>query len=131
MSVDSAFKAVTLFAAGSGKFSGVVRGPWDSVLKPTIQGWDGWHAVGQLDQTWWHNGTSAIKREACPAAQAGAKLTSVPPGSVIVIEGVEYRCAEGGVVELSFQYPGTFEVTVTCWPYLDGSYTIENPPPAE
>lgn len=131
MSVDSVFKAVTLFTAESGKFSGVVHGPWDSVLKPTIQGWDGWHAVGELDQTWWHNGISAIQREACPAVRVGKTLTSVPAGSVIVIEGVEYSCNEGGVVELSFQFSGLYEVTVKCWPYLEGRYTFENPSPIE
>ncbi|MGG5142813.1 hypothetical protein [Alcaligenes ammonioxydans] len=101
------------------------------MIAPFLARWDGDHAPRALDDSWWFYGGQARKRQACPATVDGLTLRGVRPGSTITIEGQQYECAEGGDVELSFQYPGTYEITVTRWPYLDGSYTIENPPQPE
>lgn len=123
-------RTVSLFNH-EGRFHAVVSGPDMFVVQPTLQSWPGQWAEGQLDDSWWFYGGEARQRQACPVAVDGLVLRGVRPGSTITIEGQQYECVEGGDVELSFQYPGTYEITVTRWPYLDGRYTIENPPPAE
>lgn len=120
---------VSLFQ--DGRFCAVVSGSTDFVVLPTLANWEGQWAEGRYDETWWLRGGQALRRPACPVVTVGLTLRGVRPGSNITIEGQQYPCAEGGDVELSFQFPGTYEVTVTRWPYLDGRYTIENPPPAE
>ncbi len=122
-------KVVSLFRAG--RFLQRLEGPSALVIEPFLAQWDGDHAPGVLDETWWYYGGKARKRQTCPAVLDGLTLCGVRPGSVITIEGKQYECTEGGDVELSFQYPGTYEITVTRWPYLDGRYVVENPPPAE
>lgn len=122
-------EVVSLFK--NGRFQQTVSGPRQFVIEPTLLAWAGDWAPGALDGSWWFYGGEARKRQACPVTVDGLVLHGVRPGSTITIEGQQYECAEGGDVELSFQYPGTYEITVTRWPYLDGRYTIENPPPAE
>ena len=122
--------SVSLFMPGTGRFDGVVEGHPDYVLAPTVAAWSGGAAPGSLDDSWWFYG-QVRKRQPCPVAIEGLTLRGVRPGSAIKIEGQQYECTEGGDVELSFQYPGTYEITVTRWPYLDGRYVVENPPPAE
>lgn len=119
----------TLFREG--RYAGVVSGHPEHVVMPTVQAWGGDWAPGALDDSWWFYGGQARKRQACPATVDGMTLRGVRPGSIIIIEGQQYECAEGGDVELSFQYPGTYEITVTRWPYLEGRYIVENPSPSE
>ncbi len=120
---------VSLFK--DGQFSHVVAGPDEYVIKPTLAHWEGQWAEGSYDDSWWFYGGQARQRPACPVVAEGLVLRGVRPGSTVTIEGRQYDCAEGGDVELSFQFPGTYEVTVTRWPYLNGRYTVENPPPVE
>lgn len=123
MAVISLFK--------DGRFHHVVSGPDKYVIQPTLKHWDGGWAPGKLDASWWFYGGEARPRRVCPVSVEGLTLRDVRPGSVIMIEGRQYECPEGGDVELSFQHPGVYEITVSRWPYLDGSYTVENPPPTE
>lgn len=120
---------VSLFR--DGRFIQTLQGPPDLVIAPFLARWEGDHAPGALDDSWWFYGGQARQRPACPVVAEGLVLRGVRPGSTITIEGQQYECAEGGDVELSFQFSGTYEITVTRWPYLDGSYTIENPPQPE
>lgn len=122
-------QTVSLFK--DGRFHHLVSGPQEFVIVPILANWEGDHAFGAMDDSWWFYGGEARKRRACPALIEGLTLVGVRPGSVITIEGQQYECLEDGNVDLSFQYPGTYEVTVTRWPYLDGRYTVENPPPSE
>ncbi len=117
---------ISLFLGG--RYQYTVEGPVELAIQPTIDRWQGDWAPGALDDSWWLYGGQARKRRVCPAIVDGLTLRGVRPGSMITIEGQQYECAEGGDVELSFQYPGTYEIQVTRWPYLDGSFTIENPP---
>ena len=120
---------VSLFK--NGRFQQLVSGPLEFVINPTLAIWDGDHAVGAFDDAWWFYGGEARKRQECPVYVEGLTLRGVRPGSVIAIEGKHYQCPEGDDVELSFQYPGIYYITVSRWPYLDGRFTIENPPPAK
>lgn len=122
-------REVSLFQEG--RFCAVVSGSSVFVVEPTLANWEGQWAEGRYDETWWLYGGGARQRPVCPVVADGLILRGVRPGSMITIEGQQYECSEGGDVELSFQYPGLYEVTVSRWPYLDGSYTVENPPPAE
>ncbi|MDK7586206.1 hypothetical protein QP575_10265 [Alcaligenes faecalis subsp. phenolicus] len=122
-------EVISLFKGG--RFQQIVSGPWLFVIEPTLSVWEGDWTPGELDASWWFYGGEARPRRACPVFVEGLTLRDVRPGSVIMIEGRQYECSEGGDVELSFQHPGVYEITVSRWPYLDGSYTVENPPPTE
>lgn len=120
-------RSITLFKPDTGEFDGVVTGHPDYVLTPTAEAWPGGVADAALDDSWWFNDGEAKLRQRCPAVLDGLVLRGVPPASVIVIEGNSYPCESGGDVELEFEFAGTYLVTVVCWPYLKGSYTVENP----
>lgn len=120
---------VSLFK--NGRYQQTVFGSYELVIVPTLKSWDGEWAEGALDSTWWYSDAKVNKRLPCTAMLDGMMLRDVQPGSLVMIEGEQYECPEGGDIELSFQFPGTYEVTVSCWPYLDGSYIVENPPPAK
>lgn len=122
-------KEVSLFL--NGRFYAVVSGPAEFVVLPTLQRWSGDWADGRYDDSWWFDAGETRQRQPCPVQTQGLILSGVLPGSTITIEGQRYECADGGDVELSFQFPGAFEITVSCWPYLDGSYIVENPSQAK
>ena len=130
MNLDEGNGHLSTFDA-QGRFAGSVWGHPIYVLEATANIWPHHSVRGLYDDTWWFDGNQVRKRQACPATVDGLALRGVRPGSTITIEGQQYECAAGGDVELTFQYPGPYEVTVTRWPYLDGSYTIENPPQSE
>lgn len=117
---------ISLFRAG--RFSHWVSGPIEYVINPVLASWGGDYVNGKYDGTWCFSGGQVRKRPVCPVTVDGMTLRSVQPRSAISIEGLQYECADGGDVDLSFQFPGTYEVTVSCWPYLDGRYSVENPP---
>lgn len=110
----------------SGRLSHKVSGPVEHVLNPTIAKWSGDYVYGSYDETWWHNGEVVLKRLQCPVSVREMKLLNVHPGSTIYIQGTAYECLDGGDVELSFSLPGSYQVIVRCWPFLDGDYQIEN-----
>ena len=116
---------VSLFK--NGRYQHTVFGSYELVILPTLESWDGDWAEGDLDDSWWYNGARELQRLPYPAVIEGLVLRDVLPGSLVQIEGEQYECAQGGDVELAFQFPGTYEVTVSRWPYLDGRYTVENP----
>ena len=119
----------TLFK--DGRMCQTVFGDFKHVIVPTLALWDGESVIGEYDRTWWLDEGTPRKRQPSPAKVDGLWLRGVRPGSTIHIEGQPYECAEGGDVELSFQYPGTYQVRVERWPYLDGVYEIENTSQAE
>ncbi|MCX5592017.1 hypothetical protein [Alcaligenes endophyticus] len=119
----------TLFK--DGRMCQTVFGDFKHVIVPTLALWDGESAIGEYDDTYWFYGGTPHKRQPCPAVVDGLWLRGVRPGSTIHIENQSYECVDGGDVELSFQHPGTYQVRVERWPYLDGSYTIENTSQAE
>lgn len=121
--------SISLFKEG--RFSHMVHGSLEHVVIPTVDSWDGEYVYGEFDDAYWLDSGQPRKRQPCPVAVDGLWLRDVCPGSTITIEKQQYECTEGGDVELSFQYPGVYVVTVSCWPYLDGEYEIENTPQAE
>lgn len=56
---------------------------------------------------------------------SGNTLSGVPAGAKLEIEGESY-IADGSDIGLSFAYPGTYLIKVSCWPYLDEEITFEN-----
>lgn len=56
---------------------------------------------------------------------SGNTLSGVPAGAKLEIEGESY-IADGSDIELSFIYPGTYRIKVSCWPYLDKEIIFEN-----
>lgn len=121
---EVAMRIVSLFE--SGRFRQVVSGSEEHVVMPTISAWGGEYFEGEYDDTYWFYGGMPRKRQPCPAVADGLWLHGVRPDSTIYIDGQAYECEEGGDIELSFQYPGTYKVRIERWPYLDGVYEIEN-----
>ena len=113
-----------------GKYVASIWGHPVYVLSPSAEAWPHHVTDGLFDDSWWFYGQTR-KRALCPVMVDGLTLRGVRPGSTIIIEDQQYECIEGGDVDLSFQFPGTYEVRVARWPYLEGRYTIENPSPTE
>ena len=53
-------------------------------------------------------------------------LRGLPLPCLITINETEYPC-DTETVELEFDQPGSYRVSVQAWPYLDKEFTIENP----
>lgn len=58
-----------------------------------------------------------------PAQLNGMTLSAVPTGSTITIEGTDYPCNDG-TAQLSFDQPGTYTVTVKCWPMQVATFEV-------
>lgn len=56
---------------------------------------------------------------------AGNVLSGVPAGATVEIEGATY-IADGSNIELVFNFPGTYLVRVSLWPFHDEEVSIEN-----
>lgn len=61
-------------------------------------------------------------RQKNPAVLDGMTLRNLPP-SRVTIEGKTYR-VDDGQAELSFAYPGTYQVLVESFPYLDATFQV-------
>jgi hypothetical protein len=64
-------------------------------------------------------------RPVLPVRLQGHWLLEVPRGASVNIDGASYA-ADGSAIELSFNYKGTYAVSVTLWPYHDWSIQVEN-----
>lgn len=70
-------------------------------------------------------------RQPCPASLDGLVLSDLPVPCCVKVrdeagEQFETACDEPSL-ELEFDYPGTYTVTVVSVPYLDGVFTVEVP----
>ena len=76
-----------------------------------------------IDLTDPENPTPA-ERPASPVTRTDLTLHDVPNGATLWINGVSYPAE--GEVELEFPLPGTFNLRVECFPFLDwtGSVTV-------
>lgn len=79
------------------------------------------------DTTHYHNGTTVVTRPTNPASLSGMTISNVPSGSTIEIEGVRYP-VEGSTVNLSFTYPGTYEVKLLSFPAVDTLFEVTYEP---
>lgn len=64
-------------------------------------------------------------RPPCPATASDRTLLNLPTPCRVQVEDTVYDCDET-TVELEFDQPGSYKVTVFAWPYLNGEYTLEN-----
>ena len=55
----------------------------------------------------------------------GLTLTGLPAPCTIFINGTPYEC-DSDTIELEFDQPTTYTITVESWPYQDWSTTYEN-----
>ena len=60
-----------------------------------------------------------------PVTLVGHNLSNLPIPSKIRIRTQTYECSES-TAELTFNFPGTYPVIVSSWPYLDKEFSIEN-----
>jgi len=117
------------FYTDTGQFVQTLEGDADLVIAPTTQIIGLPYVEGEYGaEYWFHEGEPQL-RPACPATLEDAVLHNVPTGSTILINQSVYDCAEGGTVELEFDQPGTYHISITSWPFLDGEFTYENPAP--
>lgn len=64
------------------------------------------------------------ERPAMPVILDGMKLKGVSSTAKILIEGAEYDCT-GADIDLEFEHPGAYTITVKDWPYLDWESQVE------
>jgi hypothetical protein len=67
----------------------------------------------------------AVARPDNPTTVSGQTLDNVPTPATIIINGTSYDINESRV-ELGFSQPGTYDVKVVAWPYLDKEFSVEN-----
>lgn len=89
-------------------------GPGESCLLGSVE--DDKHYVSQ---------GKIIRRPVLPVHVNGLTLSGVPAEASIVIEGQTYT-ADGSPVELEFSLPGTYQVRINKWPYLEWEKSFEN-----
>jgi hypothetical protein len=67
----------------------------------------------------------AVPRPENPTTISNEALENVPVPATVIINGVSYETNESRV-ELGFSQPGTYDVKVVAWPYLDKEFSVEN-----
>jgi hypothetical protein len=67
-----------------------------------------------------------VPRLESPVMLQGLVLSRLPAPCVILINDRLYETTSE-TVELEFDQPGSYRVSVQAWPYLDKEFTIENP----
>ena len=82
---------------------------------------------GVVDELWirGEDGTYSERVEV-PATIDGMTITGIPEGAVLTVEGVDY-IIDDGEAELSFTLPGTYQVKLSLWPYLDKTFEVVAP----
>jgi hypothetical protein len=79
---------------------------------------------GQVsDATHYFDGSAIIPRPTNPATLDGLDINDVPANSVLEIEGTRYPVTDM-VVHLSFTFPGTYNVKLFSFPWLDTSFEV-------
>lgn len=63
-------------------------------------------------------------RPACPAVLDGLTLSGIVVPSTLFINDQPFDITEQ-TVALTFNHPGTYRLRLVCWPYIDGSFTVE------
>jgi hypothetical protein len=63
------------------------------------------------------------ERPAMPATIDILTISDVPEGVVLTIEGTDYTITDG-TAELSFTLPGTYQVKLALWPYVDAQFEV-------
>lgn len=89
---------------------------------------DGWVEGSWDTHNKYVSNGQVLDRPENPTTLSGLTLSNVPVPSTIKISGQFYEVTES-IVELEFNLPGTYKVTVYSWPCLDKEFTVENPTP--
>jgi hypothetical protein len=59
-----------------------------------------------------------------PATLNGSVIKNIPLGAVVSFEE-QSTIVDDGTAELEFPFAGTYQVTVSCFPYLDKTFEVE------
>lgn len=99
---DEAARAVELLGA-----AGFVEGSYDSATQ------------------WYDAATDTVRERQALAIQLdGLRLVDVPAGATVTVDG-ESHVADGTDVELSFDHPGRYAVTVSYPPFLPFETSVD------
>jgi hypothetical protein len=80
--------------------------------------------VGEIDaDTQYVKDGQACQRPVNPASRTENLLHQLPAPCQIIINGKSYPCADP-TAELTFTYPGTYQVRVEAFPFLDASFEV-------
>lgn len=71
----------------------------------------------------------AMLRPENPTVLTWHTLRLVPAGATLTINKGAPHIVQDGAAELQFDQPGTYKVQLSCWPYLDKEFTVDNPAP--
>lgn len=69
-----------------------------------------------------------VPRPHNPALLENNVIKNVPMNSSLLIEDTLYENKEDTEIELSFNHPGRYQITLIKWPYLNKEFVYENPP---
>ncbi|CAB3633967.1 Uncharacterised protein [Achromobacter sp. 2789STDY5608633] len=118
---------IASFYDSTGRIVGVMRGPRESVEATSAVTGDPFvEGEGNPDLQYVREKALASRPES-PSILTRHTLSALPVPCTIRIGRAVYPCTEAEV-DLEFGSPGTFQVTVEAWPYLNKEFTVENPP---
>lgn len=103
---------------------------WGDCQPIAYENMDGLKMLGEgtIDTHWVSNG-EVLEKTPCPAILDGLFLRDVPVPAIITIDGVRYETSEP-VVELTFNLPGIYTVTIESIPHLPISFMVTHEDPA-
>lgn len=102
----------------TGRISGGLTASPDTIEPNKIGLWV--YGVGDPDVDYVKDG-QIIKRPFMTATRENNVLMGLPVPCVINIDGTDYECTEN-TVELDFDLPGSYPITVKAWPYHDKEF---------
>lgn len=91
-------------------------------LQPVPDGHALVHGYGEAETHYVLNG-ALVARPANPATLDGMTIKGLPVPCTITIEGTEHACTDAQC-DLEFSHPGSYEVRVVAFPWLDGVFEV-------
>lgn len=114
------------FYDSKGEFTGTLSGDASVMAKTLEVNTKPWVAGEWFGKPYYVLNGVATAKPVNPTTVSGDTLLNVPIPAKVLINNAPYDTNEA-TVELSFTHPGTYNVKVIAWPYLDKEFLIENP----
>lgn len=122
---DSQVKDYIIFSNADGSIKQTIRCLPELIQYQVLPGYNYIEGIVDNNDSFVDTGKNkVVPRPVMKAHVTDMVLIGVPEGATIYIEDSTYT-ANGENIELEFDMPGTYEIKVVMWPYMDWSTEIE------
>ena len=111
-----------IYKDGTGEILSIFSGPEEEVSNYLHEGLSATEGYGHFTTHFIDNGY-VVERQPIPYSLDGLVLSGLPQDTQITIGEHSYTVTDG-IAELVFEYPGTYVVRLTCFPYIPNDVEV-------